>query len=388
MSKFPAAFPCAQPAPGPEARLPPLPPPQPAAPADTASLGLLADACLGLACDEDLGNSPFEALDDDDDSAVQQPVQAVVPPETDQDLAPVERMAAEADAALSRMSAAVTGGSDLVLVGCSGAHLKEESPTASEAATAAALPDTCDAESMWAAEAIAEADMLSCLEGAGSPVEAVAQLSLPMFPEAVTPPDTPVRGSQPPAPFAPGCASDPSADDVPSESAADSSSSQQLEQLASLIRRSSSEGMPGQRQVISGFEADLASNPAQLQRPCQRDVDSSFADKGRLREAASAPPTLDLADYLLDKGPCFQSSGAHMNWRSVLANSPISVGRSDACLLLLPVIYLTDAISFTWQRTSRPPGGPGGFSLLHTATHQPITRVALSIPIVVSKRNS
>ncbi len=320
MSKFPVAFPCAQPAPGPEAQRPPLPPP---APADTASLGLLADACMGLACDEDLGNSPFEALDDDDDdiSAAQPQDQAVeLPGIADEDLAPVERMAAEADAALSAMAAGpaapVTGQPDLVPVGCAAAHLEPESPSASELATEA-LPAGGDAESMWAAEAIAEADMLSHLECVGSPVEAVAQLSLPMFPEAVTPPETPVRGNPPPAPFM----------DVQSasgESAGDSaeaaSGQQQLAQLASLVRRSSSEGMPGQRQVISGFETDLAG--ALQQRPCRLGAvndacGSSRQDSGRLREAASAPPTLDLTDYLLDQGPRLQSNGKRTTALSV-----------------------------------------------------------------------
>ncbi len=115
MSKFPAAFPCAQPAPGPERRLSPL---APAAPAADTNLGLLADAVLGLACDEDLGNSPFEAVDERPELDVATCASAAAcPPEPEQDMDPVERMAAEANAALGRMSDAAGARSSRPMTG-------------------------------------------------------------------------------------------------------------------------------------------------------------------------------------------------------------------------------------------------------------------------------
>ncbi|BDA50692.1 probable CTD small phosphatase-like protein 2 at N-terminal half [Coccomyxa sp. Obi] len=322
MSKFPAAFPCAQPTPGPERRRPPLPP---AAPADT-NLGLLADACLGLACDEDLGNSPFVAIDElpEPDVAVCASAVACLP-EPDQDLAPVERMAAEANAALSRMSAAAgaRGEPPLGPAGCDAAHLEPDSPAT--ARPAAAASEAADVESMWASEAIAEADMLSHLEEAGSPVEAVAQLSLPMFPEAATPPETPTSDRlQPPGAFtAPhACVQSASAQPLDRRLAeafeAAMQSSRLIEPLQGMVARSDvSEAAPSACHLKSGFEATLASAAPQ-QRPCtllERAAASSAADSGCaaksvLRETASAPPALDLTGFLLDKDACHRSDGS------------------------------------------------------------------------------
>lgn len=322
MSKFPAAFPCAKPAPGPERRRPPLPP---AAPADT-NLGLLADACLGLACDEDLGNSPFEAIDDglpEPDLAVCVSA-AVCPPEPDQDMDPVERMAAEANAAFSRMSEAAGA---LAPAGCDATHLEPDSPAA--ARPVAAASGAADVESMWAAEAIAEADMLSHLEEAGSPVEAVAQLSLPMFPEAATPPDTPNSDRlQPPGAFTASHTCVQSASGQPLDRRlaeafeAATHSSRLLKPLEGMVRTmSDSEAAPSGCHLQSGFEATLAFAAPQ-QPPCtlQGAAAASSAPvsgcpvRSGLRGTASAPPTLDLTGFLLDKDACHRSDGAHMHF--------------------------------------------------------------------------
>lgn len=352
MDKHPAAFPCAQAAPGPERPRPPLPPP----PTMTSHLGLLADACEGLACDEDLGNSPFEELDDDKAAGEPTMAAAAFPAMLEQHMAPVECMAAEADIALNRMSAdrpqpspgaataeveaeaaaAVAEAAALAAVDREAAHFQPQfpadmqSPADVQLSVEAAAVD--DVESMWAAEAIAEADMLSCLEGLGSPVEAVAQLSLPMFPEITTPPESPVSDRpQQPNQFAPDGDDFNSASNgsvFESAAAAWQESAQQAEQssgqqsqLDGLVKDGYSSGGARHRQLTSGFEAELDGAARQQQEwpsgasaPCTLDlylISNQCTFRSSLREASSAPPALELAGYQADEELHSQSQGEH-----------------------------------------------------------------------------
>jgi hypothetical protein len=205
------------------------------------NLDLLADACSGLACAEDLDNSPFELLlahragplqpipedgepvsdalsyadscgslvchevgiadlqDGEEDNDGAAPLREVPeaararPPSGVTQRTPVSGLAdpetaAEHEEACFLAAAAAHFGR--------GHHAPTEQPQQQPPQEDDAFG--CDG-SMYVATAIAEAEMLFQMEEARMPVEATAQLSLPMFPEL------PLRGD---APAAEACSSD------------------------------------------------------------------------------------------------------------------------------------------------------------------------------------
>lgn len=225
MKNFPMAFPFAM-----EVALAkePVQQPLPLFPElSDANLELLADACSGLACDEDLGNSPFKMLDDiarpgtDNIAAFKDQAQLAasagmsylgcltslecdevsgydgLPDDDDDDISdgsiPGSRVAHEHASSSAAVSAEAF---PLALTGDLGSHISNSAQQEREAAQEAqqlAEGYMCggDGDSMYVASAIAEAELLYQMEEARMPVEATAQLSLPMFPDLSAAADKP-----------------------------------------------------------------------------------------------------------------------------------------------------------------------------------------------------
>lgn len=106
-------------------------------------------------------------------------------------VAPVELLCAEADHALQQLQGSIassswTSSSSEDTPSLPPAHDGEDENSSSS--IAGVVPSKRpDEQSMWVDEQIAEAEFLQQLEDSDSPVEATAQLSLPMFPDLAGP---------------------------------------------------------------------------------------------------------------------------------------------------------------------------------------------------------
>ena len=117
-------------------------------------------------------------------AAVQMQPHMRAPDGDDAAVAPVEMLCAEADRALQQLQGNVSNGSSSSWTTSSDDSApggdRDNSSTDSSMVLGVSAADEA---SMWVDEQIAEAELLQHLEDSDSPVEATAQLSLPMFPE-------------------------------------------------------------------------------------------------------------------------------------------------------------------------------------------------------------
>ena len=103
-------------------------------------------------------------------------------------VAPVELLCAEADHALQQLqgnkaSPSWTSSSSEDTPSLPSAHSGEDENSSMSGSVDMPVSESADEQSMWVDEQIAEAEFLQQLEDSDSPVEATAQLSLPMFPD-------------------------------------------------------------------------------------------------------------------------------------------------------------------------------------------------------------
>ena len=117
-------------------------------------------------------------------------------------VAPVELLCAEADHALQQLqgnnaSPSWTSSSSEDTPSLPSAHTGEDEDSSRSGSVDMPVDESADEQSMWVDEQIAEAEFLQQLEDSDSPVEATAQLSLPMFPELASP-EAPSEEQRPP----------------------------------------------------------------------------------------------------------------------------------------------------------------------------------------------
>ena len=185
-------------------------------------------------------------------------------------VAPVELLCAEADHALQQLqgnnaSPSWTSSSSEDTPSLPSAHNGEDENSSMSGSVDMPVSESADEQSMWVDEQIAEAEFLQQLEDSDSPVEATAQLSLPMFPDLAS-------------------AEAPSGDQRPADSS-------DREKGAS---RESSKEAAGKAEGHASSKA--AQGPPLNSAASMPELDEDYVTPAGSprKQAASAPPVLDL----------------------------------------------------------------------------------------------